>query len=81
MSDAEGSEEEEEEKLDPAVLVSDFYAACKAGDATQATELLEYDVPAASFKLLRQKPVPNYDSSKYASRRVQVTARDGESVT
>ena len=45
MSDAEGSEEEEEEKLDPCVLVSDFYAACKAGDTKQAKELQEYDVP------------------------------------
>jgi ankyrin repeat protein len=45
MSDAEGSEEEEEEKLDPCVLVSDFYAACKAGDSKQAKELQEYDVP------------------------------------
>ena len=45
MSDAEGSEEEEEEKLDPCVLVSDFYAACKAGDSKQAKELQDYDVP------------------------------------
>ena len=46
MSDAEGSEEEEEEKLDPCVLVSDFYAACKAGDTKQAKELQEYEVPS-----------------------------------
>jgi ankyrin repeat protein len=45
MSDAEGSEEEEEEKLDPCVLVSDFYAACKAGDSKQAKELQDYEVP------------------------------------
>ena len=45
MSDAEGSEDEEEERLDPAVLVSDFYAACKAGDLKQAKELQAYDVP------------------------------------
>ena len=44
MSDEEGSEEEEE-RLDPAVLVSDFYAACKAGDLKQAKELQDYDVP------------------------------------
>ena len=39
MSDAEGSEEEEEEKLDPCVLVSRLPpAACKAGDSKQAKE-------------------------------------------
>ena len=45
MSAAEGSEDEEEERLDPCVLVSDFYAACKAGDSKQAKELQEYEVP------------------------------------
>ena len=31
--------------MDPCVLVSDFYAACKAGDTKQAKELQDYEVP------------------------------------
>ena len=57
---------------------------------TTPPSLLEYDVksgtsssPSASssaFKLLKQKPVPNYDATKYATKQMKVTARDGETI-
>mmetsp|Transcript_52509 Transcript_52509/g.154989 ORF Transcript_52509/g.154989 Transcript_52509/m.154989 type:complete len:346 (+) Transcript_52509:1521-2558(+) len=42
--------------------------------------LLQYDVRANTFELLKQQPVPNYDASKYRTRQMTVTARDGEVV-
>jgi len=42
--------------------------------------LLEYDVSSKEYRLLRQRPVLNYDASKYKSSRMEVTARDGETV-
>ena len=42
--------------------------------------LFDYDVASGSFQLLKQQPVPNYDTSKYATKQMTVTARDGESV-
>jgi len=47
---------------------------------TTPPSLLEYDVPTGTFALLKQKPVPNYDASKYATRQMRVTARDGATV-
>uniref|UniRef100_A0A7S0Q3P3 Prolyl endopeptidase n=1 Tax=Coccolithus braarudii TaxID=221442 RepID=A0A7S0Q3P3_9EUKA len=47
---------------------------------TTPVSLLEYDVAAATYSLLKQQPVPNYDKSKYTSKRYVVTARDGEKV-
>ena len=37
--------DEEEEQIDPATLVADLYAACKAGEAGEAEELQEIRVP------------------------------------
>jgi len=47
---------------------------------TTPQSLLEYDVRMGAFKLLKQKPVPNYDASKYATKQMRVTARDGETI-
>lgn len=44
MSDDEDMDEEEE-RIDPGILVGDLYAACKASDRAQAKELLELKVP------------------------------------
>ena len=47
---------------------------------TSPPALLEYDVVAATFETLKVKPVPNYDADLYATRRMEVTARDGVSI-
>ena len=43
------------------------------------SSLLEFDVASRAFRLLKQQPVPNYDATKYATKQLSVTARDGES--
>mmetsp|Transcript_5135 Transcript_5135/g.13518 ORF Transcript_5135/g.13518 Transcript_5135/m.13518 type:complete len:781 (-) Transcript_5135:912-3254(-) len=47
---------------------------------TTPPSLLEYDLASGGYELLKRKPVPNYDASKYATRQMRVTARDGETI-
>ena len=47
---------------------------------TTPQSLLEHDVASGAFELLKRRPVPNYDASKYATRQMLVTARDGETI-
>eukprot|EP00908_Phaeocystis_cordata_P019019 Transcript_30514.p1 GENE.Transcript_30514~~Transcript_30514.p1 ORF type:complete len:475 (+),score=229.44 Transcript_30514:1971-3395(+) len=42
--------------------------------------LREYDTSGFSFETLKVQPVPLYDASLYQTRRIEVTARDGENV-
>lgn len=43
-------------------------------------QVLEMDLTNMSLKLLKQKEVPNYDSSKYEVKREFAKARDGEEI-
>lgn len=47
---------------------------------TTPVSLLEHDVRSGATTQLKQQPVPNYDASKYRTKQMRVTARDGESV-
>ena len=47
---------------------------------TAPRSIREYDVASRTATTLRVQPVPNYDPSRYATRRVEVTARDGVQV-
>ena len=62
------------------LFASDGKLRVEYSDMTTPQSLFEYDVSASAFRLLKEKPVPNYDASKYATRQMRITARDGEAI-
>ncbi|KAJ8609695.1 hypothetical protein CTAYLR_009386 [Chrysophaeum taylorii] len=44
---------------------------------TRPRAIVDFDVEARTFETLKVTPVPNYDESLYATRRVECVARDG----
>ena len=48
--------------------------------APAAGALLEFDVTERTYETLKVQPVPNYDASLYETKRIDVTARDGQRV-
>jgi len=47
---------------------------------TTPRTLFEYEVNGRSYETLKRTPVPEYDPALYATRRLEVSARDGELV-
>ncbi|KYH43976.1 S9 family peptidase [Branchiibius sp. NY16-3462-2] len=46
----------------------------------QPRTISDFDPATGALEILRQRPVPHFDSSQYAEQRLWVTARDGASV-
>ena len=47
---------------------------------TTPKTLFDYDINAKTYQTLKVQPVPNYDATKYITKRIEVSARDGQPV-